>query len=72
MSRDQILTFQKFEQTMMTLVNEGKTISGLYEFGNMMQHFGKELYNTYMIKLWLTNPSICDMNYDGQFLTCFL
>ena len=39
LSRDQILTLQKFEQTMMTLVNKGKSRAALYEFGNMMQHF---------------------------------
>ena len=54
---------------MMTLVNKGKSRAALYEFGNMMQHFAKELNNTYMINHGFTNPSIYDMNYDGEFLT---
>ena len=69
LSRDQLKTLQYYEEKMMNLVENGNSREALGHFSDLMQHFAKELNNTYLSNHGFTNPSIYDMNYNGDFLT---
>ena len=69
LSQDQIVTLQNYEETMLKLIEEGKSKAALYEYSNMMQYFATELNNTFLASHGFTNPCIYDVNYDGQYLT---